>query len=67
VKHGETGYLLPVGDVEGMAARAIEILRDDKRRREMGAASRRRAEALFGAERIVPQYERYYERVLGRV
>ena len=66
VKHGETGYLLPVGDVEGMAARAVEILRDDKLRREMGAASRRRAEALFGAERVVPQYERYYERVLGR-
>lgn len=66
VKHGETGYLLPVGDVEGMAARAIEILRDDRLRRSMGAAARRRAEALFGAERIVGQYERYYERVLGR-
>jgi N-acetyl-alpha-D-glucosaminyl L-malate synthase BshA len=65
VKHAESGYLLPVGEVEGMAARTIEILKDDERRREMGQAGRRRAEALFGAERVVTQYERYYERMLG--
>jgi N-acetyl-alpha-D-glucosaminyl L-malate synthase BshA len=66
VKDGETGFLLPVGDVEGMAARAIEILRDQERHREMGRAGRRRAEELFSAERVVPQYERFYERVLGQ-
>jgi N-acetyl-alpha-D-glucosaminyl L-malate synthase BshA len=65
VKHTETGYLLPVGDVEGMAARTLEILKCDERRRAMGGAGRRRAEALFGAERIVNQYERYYEKVLA--
>ena len=27
---------------------------------------RRRAEELFSMERIVPLYERHYERVLGR-
>ena len=65
VQHAETGYLLPVGDVEGMAARTLEILKDDGRRREMGHAGRRRAAALFGADRIVSQYERYYEKVLA--
>ena len=65
VKHAETGYLLPVGDVEGMAARTLEILKDEERRRELGHAGRRRAEALFGAERVVSQYERFYEKVLG--
>jgi len=65
VRHAESGYLLPVGDVEGMAARTLEILKDDERRREMGQAGRRRAEALFGADRVVTQYERYYEKVLG--
>ncbi len=64
--HAETGYLLPVGDVEGMATRTIEILKDDERRREMGQAGRRRAEALFGADRVVSQYEAVYNRVLGR-
>lgn len=65
VKHAETGFLLPVGDVEGMAARTLEILKDDERRLEMGQAGRRRVESLFGAERVVTQYERAYERVLN--
>jgi N-acetyl-alpha-D-glucosaminyl L-malate synthase BshA len=66
VRHGESGYLLPVGDVEGMAARTIEILKDDERRREMGEAARHRVESLFDAERVVGQYEAVYARVLGR-
>jgi N-acetyl-alpha-D-glucosaminyl L-malate synthase BshA len=65
VKHTETGYLLPVGDVDGMAARTLEILKDDERRRDMGHAGRRRAAALFDADRVVTHYERYYEKVLG--
>jgi N-acetyl-alpha-D-glucosaminyl L-malate synthase BshA len=66
VRHAESGYLLPVGDVDGMAARTIEILRDDERRREMGAAARHRVESLFDAERVVSQYEAVYAHVLGR-
>jgi len=66
VRHCESGYLLPVGDVEGMAARTIEILRDDERRREMGRAAHHRVHALFDAERVVSQYEAVYARVLGR-
>ena len=66
VRHSESGYLLPVGDVEGMAARTIEVLKDDERRREMGQAARHRVESLFGAERVVSQYEAVYARVLGR-
>jgi glycosyltransferase involved in cell wall biosynthesis len=65
VKHTETGFLLPVGDVEGMAARTLEILKDEEHQRCLGQAGRRRAAALFSADRIVTQYERYYEKVLG--
>lgn len=65
VKHAETGFLLPVGDVEGMAARTIEILKDDEHRRALGRAGRCRAGALFDADRVVSQYERFYEKVLG--
>ncbi len=64
VKHTETGFLLPVGDVEGMAARSLEILKDEERRHEMGQAGRRRAACLFGADRVVTQYEDLYEKVL---
>ncbi|MFN2442663.1 MAG: N-acetyl-alpha-D-glucosaminyl L-malate synthase BshA [Thermoanaerobaculia bacterium] len=64
VANGETGYLLPVGDTDGMATRAIELLRDDDRRQEMGEAGRRRAIELFHVDRIVPRYIAFYESVM---
>ncbi len=60
VKHAEGGYLLPVGDIEGLAERCCEILRDQERRREMGEAARRRAQSRFGAERVVGEFEALY-------
>jgi L-malate glycosyltransferase len=66
VADGVSGYLLPVGDVEGMAARVLELLKDEPKRAAMGQAGRKRAETLFHADRIVTLYEKHYERVLGR-
>ena len=60
VKHAESGYLLPVGDTEGLAERCCEILRDKERRKEMGEGARRRAQSLFGAERVVGEFEDLY-------
>jgi N-acetyl-alpha-D-glucosaminyl L-malate synthase BshA len=66
VRNGETGYLLPVGDVEGMTRRSIEILSDAKRHAAMGAAARRVAIEQYEASKIIPMYEDFYGRVLGR-
>lgn len=60
VKHGECGYLLPVGDADGLAERCAEILRDRERRREMGEAAQKRAQSLFGAGRVVGEFEDLY-------
>jgi N-acetyl-alpha-D-glucosaminyl L-malate synthase BshA len=60
IRPGQTGYMLPVGDVEGMARRAIEILSDPKKHQAMAAASRRIAVEQYEASRIVPQYENFY-------
>ena len=65
VQHTETGFLLPVGDIDGMASRTIELLKDDERSGAMGQAGRRRVASLFSDDRIVSQYERYYERIVG--
>jgi N-acetyl-alpha-D-glucosaminyl L-malate synthase BshA len=62
---GETGYLLPVGDTEAMAARAIEILSDDDLRRRMGKRARQLALDLFDEQKIVPLYRELYERVIA--
>jgi len=65
VRDGETGYLLPVGDVAGMAARGIEILSDDDLRRRMGKRGRELAVEKFDEQKIVPYYREMYERVIG--
>ncbi|HEX8692045.1 MAG TPA: N-acetyl-alpha-D-glucosaminyl L-malate synthase BshA [Longimicrobium sp.] len=65
VDSGETGYLGPVGGVEEMAEGAIEILRDPARWRAMSEAARVSAVERYGVERVIPQYERYYERILA--
>ena len=65
VTPGETGFLLPVGDVDGMAARALEILRDEPLRRKMGKRAREVAVELFDEQKIVPHYRDLYDRVLS--
>ena len=64
VDDGETGYLLPVGDVEGMAARAIEILSNDTLHKKMGKRARELAIERFEEKKIVPWYREMYERVI---
>ncbi|MFC2077537.1 N-acetyl-alpha-D-glucosaminyl L-malate synthase BshA [Candidatus Bipolaricaulota bacterium] len=64
VTHGETGYLEPVGDVDRMAARGIELLRDEDARCRFGMAARERARTSFNYESIVPQYEAFYADLL---
>ena len=66
IDHGVSGFLAPVGDVETMAKYAIEILSDEKRLREMGIRARWEAESRFCASSIIPEYERFYERVVER-
>ncbi len=65
VRNGETGYLLPVGDVEGMARRSIEMLSDAKRHAAMSEASRRVAIESYEVGKVIPMYEEFYGRVLG--
>ncbi|HUP44518.1 MAG TPA: N-acetyl-alpha-D-glucosaminyl L-malate synthase BshA [Thermoanaerobaculia bacterium] len=65
VDEGETGHLLPVGDVQGMAERAVAILSDDRLRAEMGARAREQAIARFDVAKVVPQYRQLYERVIA--
>jgi L-malate glycosyltransferase len=66
IEHGKSGYLAEVGDVESMARFAIELLSDEKALHEMAKASRSVAQSRFCASRIIPQYEEFYRRVLGR-
>jgi L-malate glycosyltransferase len=66
IEHGRSGFLSPVGDVDAMAAHAINILSDETRLREMGKVARWEAQSRFCSSRIIPEYEAFYERVLER-
>jgi len=65
IDDGVTGRLFPVGDVDGMAAAAVELLRDGTRYEAMAEAARKLARTRYCASKIIPLYERFYERVLA--
>jgi glycosyltransferase involved in cell wall biosynthesis len=60
VVHGETGLLVPPGDVDALAAALAQLLADPERARRMGEAGRARVERDFGvaalAERVLELY-----------
>lgn len=64
VGHGEDGYLCEVGDIETMARYAVEILTTPALAKNMGEHGRRKAREVFHKDKIVPQYEALYEKVL---
>ncbi len=66
IDDGVNGLLFPLGDIEAMAAAAIELLGDQPRLNAMAVAARRNASDRFCSTRIIPLYEQYYERVLAR-
>jgi N-acetyl-alpha-D-glucosaminyl L-malate synthase BshA len=60
---GETGFLLKVGDTDGMAIKALKILRDDKVLEGFKDRAYARAK-IFDVLEITPIYERFYEDVI---
>jgi N-acetyl-alpha-D-glucosaminyl L-malate synthase BshA len=66
VVHGENGFLHPIGDVEGMAASALRLLKDEPMRKAFGASGRRRAVEVFSQAAIVKRYRSIYERVVEK-
>ncbi|MCI0449674.1 MAG: N-acetyl-alpha-D-glucosaminyl L-malate synthase BshA [Chlorobi bacterium] len=64
--HGETGYIAEIGDVNKMADYAVKLLTDPNIYRIFSENALERATNLFSSEKIIPQYEKYYEEVLSK-
>lgn len=62
-RHGVTGMMSEVGDVDEMAANAIFLLEDEGRLQQFRNRARGRAEE-FQVASIMPQYEAIYNQVL---
>ncbi|HEX7018491.1 MAG TPA: N-acetyl-alpha-D-glucosaminyl L-malate synthase BshA [Gemmatimonadaceae bacterium] len=66
IRQGETGVLCEVGDIDGMSAAALEILRDEDHWESMSRLAAEDARERFGIDEIVGQYEAFYEYTLNR-
>jgi glycosyltransferase involved in cell wall biosynthesis len=66
VVDGETGFVVPAGDPERLAAAVGKLLQAPELAAEMGAAGRRRVEARYRAAHMVAAVERLYDEVLTR-
>jgi len=66
VKHGETGFLAAVGDVEEMSRHVIQILSDEALAKRMSKAARQLAVDNYTEAELTAQYENYYYKILGR-
>ena len=62
--HGETGFLSDVGNVDEMAAFAIQILENPETLQRFRANALKQAKR-FSLDLILPQYEKYYEHILS--
>jgi len=63
--HGETGFIAEIGDIDRMARYAVELLTNDQKHALFSAAARKRAVNFFDIDKIVNQYEGYYEQCLA--
>jgi len=64
VVEGQTGWLVPAGDVPALAQGLLDIAHDRARARAMGKAGRQRVEARFSLPAMVGSYQGLYQRLL---
>ena len=62
---GDCGYLVPAGAPAAIAERVALLMSDPDLRADMGRRGRLRIEALFGADRMVMEYGRLYDRLVS--
>ena len=61
VVDNETGILVPVKDVEKLAASLVKLLKDKELAKKMGRRGRKRVEEEFSLEKQIRSFEKLYE------
>ena len=67
IEHGRTGWLVPVGDIQGMAATLSSALASGAALLHAGAAGKLRCRSEFGAVGHARATEAIYGQALGRL
>ena len=63
LEHGQTGYLVGVGDIDAMTRAAAELLGDRQRAASFGERARRRALSMFTARAMVQKQTELYQQL----
>ncbi|MDX1741700.1 MAG: glycosyltransferase, partial [Rhodothermales bacterium] len=63
IRDGDTGFLCPLDDLTCFADRTRSLIEDNDLWDRIGRRARESAADEFDVSRIVPMYERYYDRV----
>ncbi len=64
IADSQTGYLVPPGDAETLASRAIDLLQNPELREQFGRAGRERAAELFTIECMIDKLESLFRRAI---
>jgi glycosyltransferase involved in cell wall biosynthesis len=65
VRDGEDGFLVGLGDVDGLAERLARLAADPELRERMGAAGRARVLNRYAVDRLVDDIDRLYRSLLS--
>ncbi|MDQ3346895.1 MAG: N-acetyl-alpha-D-glucosaminyl L-malate synthase BshA [Acidobacteriota bacterium] len=66
IEHGATGFLHHPDDLQSMADSGVALLTDPALHARVAAAGRRTVLQRYCRDQVVPQYEAFYERVIGQ-
>lgn len=64
-QHGDTGFTVNVGDIDGFVQSITEILSDKQLAKKMGQKGIELATSVFSSDIIIPKYLNYYEKILS--
>ena len=67
IKHGETGYIVDVGDSDAASRYALKLLNNPELYQRLQHNMLADIEQRFGSELITDQYEHYYQQLIEGV
>ncbi|WP_101844071.1 N-acetyl-alpha-D-glucosaminyl L-malate synthase BshA [Halobacillus sp. Marseille-P3879] len=65
IRHGITGYIGDLGDVEGISEMAVQLLLDEEKLKQFSVEAENLVADKFASKAIVAQYELLYDQVMG--